>query len=160
MNELVSKNPVGRPSIYKPEEHPQQLLELMATGAKDCDVYAKWDISKDTFYRWLREHPEFKEAYEKGLPKAQSVWEDVGKQGMMGHIKGFNFNAWIAFMNNKFGWTPKNQEGTTNNINIGNVNVFQSKSKEELIDYISTSVTNLKTAGVIDVEILDNESTE
>lgn len=145
----------GRPTIYK-DTYPDELIDLMSKGQLNCQIVSKWDINEDTFYTWLKTKPDLKEAYEIGLPKCQSWWLAWGQQGMMGQIKGFNFNAWIAFMNNKFGWTQgskQGSEGSATTINIKSINVVQGKSNAQLLDYIKGMAT--KHSDIIDVQLIE-----
>lgn len=142
----------GRPEKYQ-QDYPDQLIKMMAEGMLDCEIYAAWDISKNTFYRWKREKPEFEEAFEIGFPKCEAFYAKHARLAMLnGDDKGFKF--FIALMNNKFGW-EKGSKGdgntTTNNIQIGNINVLQQKSRDDLLDYIKTSIN--KNSDIIDVQL-------
>lgn len=135
------KRPEGRPPLHPYQEtYPDKLREWMAEGALDCNICTRWHISRNTFYRWLREKPELNEAHEEGLMACEAWWVEWGMKGMQGTIKGFSFNAWIAFMNNKFKWAknaltdPSNI--TNNNITIGNMNVLNQLPRQDLIDKI------------------------
>lgn len=133
----------GRPTVYQ-DTYPTELVELMTTGALDCNICAHWDISRDTFYRWLNEKPELRAAHNRGLEKCEAWWVSKGMAGMDGAVKGFSFNAWIAFMNNKFKWAKNAADsGTTNNIQIGNINLLQNKSKDDLVEYIGLKMKDL-----------------
>lgn len=137
--------------------HPEKLLQCLKQGMLDCEIYAAFNISKATFYRWRNEHPEFNRAYEIGFPHCESHWLVYGKKGMQGEIKGFNFNSWISFMNNKFTWKKDTSEGSgTTNINIQNMAVLQSKPKEGLIEYIKT--VGAKNQDILNIEFTDDSA--
>jgi hypothetical protein len=89
-------------AIYE-ESHPEKLLELLKLGKLDCEIAASFGISTRTMLRWKDEHDNFKSAYELGKPACEAWWIEFGKTGMSGKVKGYNFNSWVAFMNNKFG---------------------------------------------------------
>src|SRR5687767_7641453 len=103
---------MSRPRTFVPGEvheeeyvqsHPQRLLELMELGKLDCQIFAEFKISKDTYWRWMKEEPEFKKAHELGKPRCEAWW--VTKMvdcWQNGDDKGFKYC--IAIMNNKFGW--------------------------------------------------------
>lgn len=137
---------MARPTGYDPEYHPKELLKLMASGAKDCIVWAALEISKDTYYRWLRQFPEFKEMHEKGLPLCERMWELKGEELM---AKGDNkaFNYWIAFMNRKFGWATRGGSEGNTQINNINVNVLSDKSNAELIEFIKDKLQDAQIIG-------------
>lgn len=118
---------------------PEELLTLMSEGKLNPQIYAHFGIHKDTFYQWMYDYPEFKDAYHTGKPKCESYWIEWGMKGMRGEVKGFSFQIWIAFMNNKFSWVPGNKQpdsSTTNNINIGNLNVLQNQNNTQLLESI------------------------
>lgn len=140
----------GRPTVYK-DTMPTELIRMMAQGMLDCEIYAEWSISKETFYVWLREKPEFKEAYDIGLPKCEAWWTAYGRQAMIdGNDKGFKH--WIAVMNNKHKWAGDRSNAPTNNIQIGNINVLNNKSDQELIEFIQSKMIEVK---VIDPHFLE-----
>ena len=145
----------GRPSKYK-KDMPEQLIELMSQGKLDVQIYAAWGISKDTFYSWLNENKELKEAHEIGLAKCEAFYAAAAQQALADRDdKGFKY--FIAIMNNKFGWekgAPK-AEGTTNNIQIGNVNLLQQKSRTDLLDYVKTAIE--RNQDVLNVKVISNQ---
>lgn len=146
----------GRPSKYK-DSYPEEIIKLMQQGYKDCQIYAHWKISKDTFYEWLNTYPELKQAHDQGLELCEKWWEDEGVRLMKaGENKSFNY--WIAFMNRKFGWHNKNVSGDTN-INIQNMNVLQHSNKDRLIEIINEKLGFLKETNVIeaDFNLLENK---
>lgn len=136
-------NSMARPSNYNKDFHPQSLITIMATGALDCEIFAEWDISKATFYRWLNDHEELKEAHEMGLQKCEAWWTKRMRESFLDKDdKGFKYC--IAIMNNKFGWEKGSKQqdaGSTTNINIGNMNLLQDKSRDGLLQYINERLT-------------------
>jgi len=145
----------GRPSKYK-KDMPDQLIEMMAQGKLDVQIYAEWGISKQAFYKWLNEHEELKEAHEVGLAKCEAYYASAAQRALEDRDdKGFKY--FIAIMNNKFGWekgAPK-EASTTNNIQIGNVNVLQQKSRADLLDYVKASLE--KHGDILNVKVIDHQ---
>lgn len=144
--------PAGRPTVYK-DTYPDELISLMKQGWLDVQVYAEWDISKDTFYRWLREKPELQEAYDRGFAKCEAYYIRKAQEAMDNHDdKGFKY--YISLMNNKFGWEKgsKASENSTT-ININNMNVLQNKSRDDLLTYIKDKI--IKNNDIIDVQLLE-----
>ena len=89
--------------------------------------------SKDTFYRWLREYPEFKEAYEASKLASQAFYEEVLLAGALGKIKNYNFNSIAMVMNNKFGDEYKRSAtGSNTEVNIGSINSIENMDGKEL----------------------------
>lgn len=91
----------GRPSKYRAEycadliEHGKKGLSFEAFGA---DV----GVARQTLYTWEETHPEFKKARELAQVYCLKHWEQVGIDGMLGLIKGFNATIWIFNMKNRF----------------------------------------------------------
>lgn len=135
---------MARPTVYR-EEMPNEMLDMMSNGAKDSWIYARWNISKETFYTWLKEKPELKEAHEKGLALCEVWWEQKGME-LMSNQDNKAFNYWIAFMNRKFGWN-KNSDSQTN-INIQNMNVLNTQTRDERLEFIKNKLQELD---IIDV---------
>ena len=141
-----------RPRVYD-QAYPEELIVKMAQGLFDYEIYADWDICKDTFYRWLREYPDLKDAYEIGLVKCYKWWTTEGK-ARFAEKDDRGFKYWISIMNNKFKW-GSDEARAGNVINIQNVNVLQQKNNQELIDFIQTKLEQTK---VIDVHYIEDHS--
>lgn len=144
----------GRPAKYH-SGLPEDLVRLMSLGYTNVWVCNDWNISEKTLYTWLNEKAELREAYEIGLPKCQVWWEKFGKEMMEGMKDAKGFSAWIAFMNRKFNYrgadTTAAQPQIGNTINIGNMNVLSTDSKEidiklaQLLDkYGAVNIDDLK----------------
>ena len=58
--------------LYNKDFHPHQLKLLRVENLQDKEIYNKMGISYQTFYRWLKKYPEFKEAYDFGKTKIVS----------------------------------------------------------------------------------------
>jgi hypothetical protein len=153
---------MARISEYKPE-FADKLLDCMSKGMLDCEIFTELGIGKTTFYRYLKEYPDFKEAYDVGLPRCEAIWARKA-------IDRFNerddkgFKYYVLIMNTKFNYREnQGSTGVTNNtqINIqGNMNVLQDKSNQELVEAIQSDLSFLKEVNVLDAEFktLDDNS--
>ena len=47
-------------------------------------------------------HPEFKDAMDKGLQACQAYWEEMGENGIVGNYEKFSASPWIFSMKNRF----------------------------------------------------------
>ena len=89
--------------------------------------------SKDTFYRWIKEHKSFGDAYDTSKVESQAFYEDILLAGALGRIKNYNFNSLAMTMNNKFGDEYKRSAtGSNTEINIGAINTIEQMSSVEL----------------------------
>ena len=82
---------------------PSKLAEMFKDGATICQVAAlKLGISRETYYTWKREIPEFREAAETGEYMSQAYHEQKLLDGADGKIDGFSAPARIFYMKNGF----------------------------------------------------------
>ena len=96
---------MGRPTRYR-REHCELVERRMTEGASAVAVCRELGISKSTFFHnWLKKHPEFAEAYDRGKTFCEAHWETV----FIGHMnEGTGNSALIKlFMANRFGWSDK-----------------------------------------------------
>lgn len=145
---------MSRPTIFK-ESYCEEVIELMGKGFSDVAICAYWGISRDTYYRWIKEKPEFKEAVEIGQPKYQDLMEQIGFKGMMGEIRGFSSGMWQTLMKAKCKDDYREDRKDSQVIQAQNVNIlntFAEMSTDKLIENIQTKL--------IKNRIIDNESRE
>jgi len=102
--------PGGRPSKYN-RKFCKTVIEKMRKGDSVVSCCAEIGITKDTFYRWVKEQPEFSDAYRMGMVYAESWWEAIGKAGALGMEVGKNGRVqpgiYAFFMKNRFGWADR-----------------------------------------------------
>lgn len=111
--------------------------------------------SKDTWYRWQRDYPEFREAVEYADIISQAVHEDIGFKGMQGQIPNFNAPTYAIIMNNKFGKDYKrNPTGSEINITNNTVNL----TLDELKQKIAQKAEKMKIMGVEEFVALEHLS--
>jgi len=101
----------GRPSKYKPDLHPQMVIDVMRLGYSFEVFCARADIHKDTGYEWANKHPEFSDAKKRANALCLEWWETAGGALVNGQIRG-NAAVWIFNMKNRFNWTDKTEIST------------------------------------------------
>lgn len=123
----------GRPHTYSPDMC-EKIIKIGEEGGHVAEMCKAIGIrSRDTFYRWVREIDEFKEAYDTATLYSQAWYEKVMRAGALGQIKGFNFNAMAMTMNNKFRDDYKiGSHGASTNIEIGSINTAELNLDELL----------------------------
>ena len=92
---------MGTPNKYK-KELCAKALEVLANGESLAAVCDELDITRETMRVWRETHQEFGEAIEKGLNKAQRIWESIGMDGVKGNYERFGSASWIFTMKNRF----------------------------------------------------------
>lgn len=109
--ELIEQKEFGRPTKYEPQACKVVISE-MRNGASIVEVCATLGICKQTFYNWTQEHPDFLDAYKKGLELSQAWWEKLGRAGAAGQIP-IQPATWVFNMKNRFGWKDRVQQEHT-----------------------------------------------
>ena len=128
--EILQKR--GRPVKFKPETC-QILIDVFENGGHIAHFCREVGICEKTFYNWVRDHEEIAQAYSTAKTISKAFYEDIGLRGMMGKIKGFNFNSWAMIMNNKFkDEYSRALTGPSTEINIGTLNSLESLDKQQL----------------------------
>lgn len=87
---------------------------------------------ENTILQMINDYPDEFEKELLSMAKAKScfVWEQMGKAGTLGKLKGFNASSWIWTTKNKLNWKDK-----TENINTNvNIVVSDEKAKKALED--------------------------
>lgn len=128
-------------NIYKPED----LIKYMKKGFWNCQIIDAFDISEVTFYNWLKIHPEFKEAYEMGIPKRKAYY--AGKFHEI--LEGKN-DSKHAFKAAEAILTKELKEWTENSVDTTvNLNVHLTKSTTEILEYLK------QQAQAIDIDVIE-----
>lgn len=94
-------------SKYTPEL-PGKVLDLMAKGKTIAQVCAALKVSKQVFFDWLKQYPDFANAYDLGQSLAEAHWEtnvlDPAIRGEMPDVK----EGLLRFkMSHRFHWTDR-----------------------------------------------------
>ena len=121
--------PLGRPPKYR-KEIAETLPEQFKDGQSVIEVCGQIGISKQTFYRWVDEHPDFSDAYKKGLELSQQWWEKLGRAGTVGKIP-VNTVMWIYNMKNRFraDWNDRIQIEHSGGIDITSLTPAQREQR-------------------------------
>ena len=143
----------GRPTDYDPEYHVPKLLELMSRGMLDCDIMSEFDISSSTFYRWKRDHQEFREAHERGLPKVEkaAIIDPLREMIATKNDKGYKPLAHIA--RNKFGHDSQQGGNRVNNTQI-NITISNIDDYKKLEQQVREDIVDLN---FVDVDFLEHK---
>lgn len=103
--------PMGRPSSYK-QEYDQRLIDWMASGRSAETFGVDIGVSKDTVFRWIREHPTFSDAYKQAKDASLKFFEDKSLKHLVEVPQGEKINTALyqMIMRNRFGWDKKTPE--------------------------------------------------
>ena len=96
---LVKKNPVGRPSKYKPE-YCETIVKLATEGKGWVSWALACGIDRTTMFDWAENHPDFSTALKEAKLREQEWWEEKGKSCM--EAKNFQAAVWRTSMQARF----------------------------------------------------------
>jgi len=85
----------------------EKILPFFAQGMDVPEVAKELGISKRSFYRYIEQNEEFKEAYEEGKALSEAWWHAQGRKAVSDPEHKINATIWIFAMKNKFGWRDK-----------------------------------------------------
>lgn len=156
--EVVKLKP-GPESNFNADWMCEKIIEVARNGGHQAAMMLAIGVrSTDTFYRWLEQYPEFKNAYEYSKVVSKAFYEDIGLKGALGMIPGFNFHSYAMTMNNKFPEDYKRSAtGGNTEITINTMNL----SPDQLDSKIAQKLEQLKAFGVeMDVKALESHIDE
>lgn len=103
MNDKL-KQPVGRPTDYKPE-YCEQARNMLKQGFSKVEIAAAFDVNRRTLDRWCDEFPEFCRTINEDLDFSEAWWVAAGRENLAS--KDFNSRLYEINMMNRFGWMKK-----------------------------------------------------
>jgi hypothetical protein len=109
---LDKKN--GRPTKYS-KKLCELLPYLFSNGESVTEVCTHLDITKETFFKWVKQYPSFSDSYKKGLELSEAWWTKLGRAGSAGKVK-IQPATWIFNMKNRFKWKDKIEVNETDNL--------------------------------------------
>lgn len=125
-----SKNPVGRPTAYKPE-YCKVLIDVAETKYTPSYVVVccnRIGIARETFNQWTKKYPDFQDAYKTG----RGIWlEKLGDIYFNGTVD------WKAYRTSYYQGTQESCEPSTktenkNTLSIDNAEVLQKLMRDSL----------------------------
>ncbi len=96
---------MGRPTKYD-SEICDKLPAMFSNGESIAEVCVQLKISKETFYRWKDQYPEFHDAIKEGITYSEAFWTKLGRQGASCEVD-IQPTVWIFNMKNRFKWRDK-----------------------------------------------------
>ena len=97
----ATKNPVGRPTDYKPE-YCERVVELGKEGFSHAQIAAELDVCRNTLYNWANDNPEFLSAILKARDYSQAWFEKVAQNNMLTPTPGFSAQLWAKQVSARF----------------------------------------------------------
>ena len=113
---METKAKIGRPTKYS-KNLCKKLPEMFKNGESVVEVCAALGIWKDTFYNWVKEHPDFSDSYKKGLELSEAWWLKLGRAGSAGKTR-IQPATWIFNMKNRFKWTDRQETNISGGLQL------------------------------------------
>lgn len=89
----------GRPTLYDPNFHPQNCIELGKQGYFKVQMAEVWDVDTDTIDEWRKKHVEFSGAYKRACNYRAAWLLAQGREGLFGNKDSqLNALAWSMMM--------------------------------------------------------------
>jgi hypothetical protein len=104
---VVIEKKHGRPTKYSPKLC-KLLPYLFSNGESVTEVCVHLDITKETFFQWVKQYQAFSDSYKKGLELSEAWWTRLGRLGSIGEEK-IQPATWIFNMKNRFKWTDRQE---------------------------------------------------
>lgn len=115
--DLKNEEYVNGMQKYNKDIHIPMLIESMDTMRDIGEFCHRADISRETFYVWLKKHKEFQIAHKKAHSLAMSRWEELPRTN-----PNINISYWHTVMRNRFQYyshLPKSKgKSTKEKLNI------------------------------------------
>jgi hypothetical protein len=97
--------PLGRPIGYQ-DTYPELLIQKMGREGWSFTRFSAYlEVAKNTAYVWLKQFPEFQDAFDKAKTMSEGYWENE-VVGMM-REKGVNSLLVKLYMAHRFDWHDK-----------------------------------------------------
>jgi len=88
--------------LYDSSIHLKSIVDVLTkTTGSSCAFCEKHDISDLTMWSWIRNYPEFADAYRKGMTIAKRKWEIQGELGS--EDEEWSFKLWDKVGETRFG---------------------------------------------------------
>lgn len=142
---------------YRPE-YCEKLVEHMREGGSLVAFSRVVNADEKSIRNWLKRYAEFHDAYELGKSLWQGWWEEVGRAGILGKVKGFNANAWCFMMRCRMGWIDKQriEHEISKNITIDKKD-YSCLSDDDLIKLAEINRKLIESKQTIEVETSNDE---
>jgi transposase len=113
----ATKNPVGRPTDYKPE-YCERVVELGGNGKSYAQIAAELGVARKTLYEWTAIYPEFSDAMNFSRDLSQAWFENIAQGNMVAPTPGFSASLWTKQVSCRFpdDYTDKSKQEVTGDL--------------------------------------------
>lgn len=123
----------------------EAIVQVAREGGHIAAMCVKIGIkSEDTFHRWKKDYPSFREAYDEARMVSKALHESHLLQGSLGQIHNFNGTSYALIMHNKFAEDYKSNINQTTEITVNQLTL----TPEQLDSKIAQKLEKLKSLGI------------
>jgi hypothetical protein len=141
-DDFIKRYTAGQPTKYDKKKHIGLLFNVFSEGEGVAAFLDEASISKQTFYDWLKAHPEFAKAYEGAINCSQRKWETYPKNN-----PDFNFPYWSMIMRTRFGYGKPKVRIVKDATPIARMNaIWEGLEEGELTAQEATQLSSVTTA--------------
>lgn len=147
--ETYTKNPVGRPTKYRPE-YCGQVIQFMSEGKFLFQFGNMVGVIPETLTLWQHTHPEFATAVKAAKAVCLEWWVTVGRTMMSIPGSHQDSKMWLYIMNNLHGWRDNARVELSGDKDnpvkvVTDQDLFQAILKNpEALKAVESAVTNIK----------------
>lgn len=125
-----------------------ELVSWMGKGLSNIEIAAKLKISEKQFYEWLKTHPDFQDAFDLGDPQRFSFLMERADKNFFEDKNDKGYKHWLKKMHyiySKYSPETAATASTTNNYQIGNVNMlkYEGRSESELLEILQSKMLKI-----------------
>lgn len=152
---------MARPATLYQDWMPEKLELLRKEGKTITQICSEWNMNRDSYYRFKKEHPEFDEADKVGWEHFQAWLETQMQDLALNGDKNGRFKPLALMLNNhgKRDYGMGERAGGTQ-INIQNNVQITQQSASELQELLKKNLSYLTNNNIIDASYLQIEQKE
>ena len=126
----ATKNPVGRPTDYRPD-FCELVVELGGQGKSYAQIAAEIGVARKTLYEWATIYPEFSNALNFSRDLSQAWFENIAQGNMVAPTPGFSAPLWAKQVSCRFpdDYTDKSKQEVSGS--LSGLTVRFVKGKED-----------------------------
>jgi hypothetical protein len=118
------KNVFPKPAKIIPADFDERLQKIGEGGGAQCEMCAAFDVSKNTFKKWIAECADFADAVERAHRKSEMWWVKKARENILNQSESsekcssstsLNTSAYQLMMRNMFDYTSKDKEDPAQN---------------------------------------------
>ncbi len=83
---------VGKPSLYDPQKHPEQLEYKLREGKLLKQISEEMGVTETTIHNWKNKYVEFFEAYKRGREGSKENIASEAENSFLKLIKGWSYD--------------------------------------------------------------------